>query len=183
MISWILSGSGFIGILFTIATLVTCINAVAQTDQPVSIKQILDAHNVFRSEVGVAGLLWSDTLAQFAQNWANELANSRDCELSHRPGDENDPWKQLYGENIYSGGGSDWSPTILDAVGAWGEEKLHFDLKAKDCMDGEVCGHYTQMIWKNTTMVGCAVAKCSDGNVIVVCNYDPSGNWGGEKPF
>jgi pathogenesis-related protein 1 len=152
-------------------------------DSSATIQQILDVHNAYRTQVGVPALIWSPELAEFAQSWANELAKNRNCELSHRPTDESDPWKQKYGENIYSGGGTNWTPTILDAVAAWGEEKVDFDPATKTCKDGGVCGHYTQMVWKNTTMVGCAIAVCGDGNVIVVCNYDPSGNWSGEVPF
>ena len=178
-----LTWANCIAACFFLFTSLGCINAAAQTDPPDSIRKILDAHNAYRTEVGVPPLTWSDDLARFAQKWANELANNGDCELKHRPADENDPWKQLYGENIYSGGGSDMSPTIIDAVAAWGEEKMNFDFDTKDCKSGEMCGHFTQMIWKNTTAVGCAIAVCPDGNVIVVCNYDPSGNWGGETPF
>jgi pathogenesis-related protein 1 len=173
----------FISILFFLVASFGFMNGGAQTDKPVTIPQILDAHNAYRTEVGVPALTWSDDLAKFAQDWANELALNRSCQLSHRPDDENDPWNQKYGENIYLGGGSNWTPTVLDAVASWGEEKKDFDVNTKNCKDGSVCGHYTQMIWKNTNEVGCGISVCPDGNVIVVCNYNPSGNWVGETPY
>ena len=158
--------------------------AFAQSDSTsLMIQKILDAHNAYRKDVGVPALKWSNDLAQYAQNWANELANNRGCNLQHRPDDPNDPWIQKYGENIYSAGGTNWTPTVLDAIADWGTEINYFDTNTKDCKDGAVCGHYTQMVWKNTTMVGCGLATCSDGNVIVVCNYDPPGNYTGEKPY
>ena len=174
----------FIGLLFCLAITFETLDADAQTDtSSVTIQQILDAHNAYRSEVSAPALTWSGDLADYAQAWATELATNRSCNMQHRPNDENDSWNQKYGENIYWGGGTNWSPTTLDAVADWGNEKNDFDSNTKECKDGATCGHYTQMVWKNTTMVGCGVAKCPDGNVIVVCNYDPAGNLMGEKPY
>ena len=160
-----------------------CINTKAQNDtSAVTVQQILDAHNAYRNEVGIPPLAWSDDLAKYAQNWANELVK-RDCKMQHRPYDDSDPWKQLYGENIYWGGGTNWSPTVLDAVADWGTERKNFNFNSKACKGGATCGHYTQIVWKNTTQVGCGVATCEDGYVIVVCNYNPPGNYTGEKPY
>ena len=173
-----------IRIVLFLAGIFTCVNAIAQNDtSAVTIQQILDAHNSYRSEVGIPALTWSNNLAQFAQNWANELATNRGCKMQHRPHDDNDPWKQKYGENIYWAGGTNWTPTVLDAVADWGTEKKDFNSDTKSCNNGAGCGHYTQMIWKNTTQVGCGVATCADGNVIVVCNYNPPGNFTGENPY
>ncbi len=44
-------------------------------------------------------------------------------------------------------------------------------------------GHYTQMIWKNTTEIGVGIATCPSGGVIVVANYNPPGNFSGEYPY
>ena len=173
----------FITLLLIAATSLGCVDAAAQTGDTVTIQQMLDAHNVFRKEVGVPPLTWSDELAKYAQAWVNELVNNRECSMQHRPHDENSKWNLKYGENIYSGGGTNWVPTVLDAVGAWGSEKKNFDFTNKVCKSNGICGHYTQIIWKTTTQVGCATVKCPDGNVIIVCNYSPSGNWMGEKAF
>jgi len=45
-----------------------------------------------------------------------------------------------------------------------------------------VVGHYTQMIWRNTTEVGCAVAE-RDDRQILVCRYSPPGNVRGEMAY
>jgi uncharacterized protein YkwD len=37
-------------------------------------QEILNAHNAYRSQVGVPPLQWSDNLAASAQQWANQLA-------------------------------------------------------------------------------------------------------------
>ena len=49
-------------------------------------------------------------------------------------------------------------------------------------MSPQSCGHYTQVVWANTLSVGCGVAVCPTGT-IVVCNYAPPGNYVGEKPY
>ena len=43
--------------------------------------------------------------------------------------------------------------------------------------------HYTQMIWKNTNELGVGMATCPNEGVIVVANYNPSGNYSGEYPY
>jgi pathogenesis-related protein 1 len=146
-----------------------------------NIQAMLDAHNAYRGELGLPSLAWSNELAGYAQKWVNELVKNRNCEISHRPHDEKDPWNQIYGENIYWGS-EGYTP--LDAVSSWGSEKSFFDTRTKTCKgDWSTCGHYTQLIWKQTTKVGCAIATCSNGNLIVVCNYDPAGNMQGETPY
>ncbi|MEO6232464.1 MAG: CAP domain-containing protein [Ferruginibacter sp.] len=168
--------------LFFIVTM-GCKPAGAQTISPDSIRLILDAHNAWRTELGIPPLTWSADLANYAQQWVNEIVSNRDCQVQHRPQVENDPWEQKFGENIYAGGGTNWIPTVLDAVASWGEEKAGFNIDTKACKDGESCGHFTQLIWRSTKQVGCAVGQCTDGNVIIVCNYDPGGNMLGENPF
>ena len=37
-------------------------------------------------------------------------------------------------------------------------------------------GHFTQLVWVNSTQLGCAMATCG-GLDIWVCNYNPPGNY------
>lgn len=41
-------------------------------------------------------------------------------------------------------------------------------------------GHFTQVIWTDSTQLGVGVSKNSKGQVFVVCNYDPPGNYVGQ---
>ncbi len=44
------------------------------------------------------------------------------------------------------------------------------------------CGHYTQIVWRGTTTLGCAVARSSFREVWV-CEYSPAGNIVGQRPY
>mmetsp|Transcript_6069 Transcript_6069/g.37625 ORF Transcript_6069/g.37625 Transcript_6069/m.37625 type:complete len:98 (+) Transcript_6069:700-993(+) len=40
-------------------------------------------------------------------------------------------------------------------------------------------GHFTQVVWESSERVGCGIAQCSFGQ-LVVCQYEPSGNVRGQ---
>ncbi|XP_042511018.1 pathogenesis-related protein 1C-like [Macadamia integrifolia] len=136
-----------------------------------SASDYLAAHNAARSEVGVGSMTWNDTVAAYAQNYANQ--RSGDCQnLVHSGGP--------YGENLAWSSG-DMSAT--DAVNMWVAEKAYYDYNSNSCASGEVCGHYTQVVWRNSVRLGCARIQCSSGGTFITCNYDPPGNYVGERPY
>ncbi len=148
--------------------------------------EILAAHNRWRNAVGVPPLMYSHALAGGAQQWANHLMQSRQCRMQHSQSDGQ------YGENLYWASAINWSDgrselqqvTPAKVVDAWASERSNYDYPHNGCLPGKVCGHYTQLVWKNTAEVGCAVALCSDSqDQIWVCRYQPAGNWIGEKPY
>ncbi|CAJ2628528.1 unnamed protein product [Trifolium pratense] len=131
----------------------------------------VNAHNVARSEVGVPNIVWDDTVAAFAQNYANQRT---DCQLIHSSGDHGG-----YGENIAMSFG-DFSGT--GAVEMWVDEIGNYDHDSNSCVGGE-CLHYTQVVWKDTVRVGCAKVRCDNGGTFITCNYDPPGNYEGQSPY
>ena len=135
-------------------------------------------HNKVRKEVGVAPLQWSGQLASFAQAWADNLASSG-CKLKHRP--SSGDWAQQYGENIFFA--SDARANALDASKAWYSEIKDFTYGKLNSNNWAKTGHYTQMVWRNSTQVGMGSATCPSGAVIIVANYNPRGNYMGEKPY
>lgn len=135
-------------------------------------KMLIDRHNYWRADVGLDPLEWSDEMAVLADDWAKQLVD-QDCAFKHRPNNN-------FGENLFYGTASHY--TAEDVVDAWGEEKVFYNYNKNKCKSGEMCGHYTQIVWETTSKFGCARSFC-DGNVIWVCNYDPPGNWVGEKPY
>lgn len=38
-------------------------------------------------------------------------------------------------------------------------------------------GHFTQVIWRDSTELGVGMARNRNGEVYVVCNYNPAGNF------
>ena len=130
----------------------------------------VDRHNFYRSEVGVSNIVWSEELVASAQAWADELG--KNCKFQHSSGS--------YGENIWKGTEGVFS--IDDVVDSWGSEKADYDYDTNTCNSGVVCGHYTQIVWANSTKVGCGVVTC-DGFDTWVCQYDSPGNFVGEKPY
>ncbi len=148
------------------------------------VDQMLAAHNQVRREVGVPELVWSESLAELAQDWADTLISDSGG-LRHRPAAERDNGR--IGENLSSSywsapGGALRSPQR--AVQGWIDEKADYDYASNTCATGKVCGHYTQMVWADTTEVGCAVARNADLTQDVwVCNYAPMGNIVGQRPY
>lgn len=141
--------------------------------EPEKMKGMIDRHNFWRSQYGLQNLTWSSELANVAQNWANELAK-RGCKMEHRPNNK-------FGENIYWSSGLQSTPKMV--TDAWADEKQYFDFDKMECkLEWWKCGHFTQLMWSTTKKVGCGMAKCGDQE-IWVCNYNPSGNWVGQKPF
>jgi len=97
------------------------------------------------------------------------------------------------GENLYAY--SEWGAHHTQAAAAWAEEQAYYHYASNTCSAPTPpgsCGHYTQMVWRNTTEVGCGIRNCSIGSpwgvthpdwTIVVCNYSPPGNWVGQRPY
>ena len=131
----------------------------------------LDAHNSARRQVGVGPLSWSNTVAAYARQYANQRIG--DCALVHSGGP--------YGENLAWSSG-DLSGT--DAVRLWVAEKANYNYNSNSCAAGKVCGHYTQVVWRNSARLGCAKVQCNDNKgTFIGCNYDPPGNFNGERPY
>lgn len=141
------------------------------------IEVLLREHNRVRADVGVAKLQWSAEIADYAQAWAKHLATTS-CQMQHRP--RKGKWKQQYGENLFIGTAGFYS--AREAVLAWESEKADYRYGTFTGKSRKPIGHYTQIIWKNTTRVGCGQALCKD-MLIVACNYDPPGNYIGQKPY
>ena len=147
------------------------------------------SHNSVRSKHNLNPLTWSDSLASYAGEWANHLANQKNCNMEHRS--NSGKFKQLHGENLYWAGAVTWSDgrrevqnvSIKDAVKAWADEEQDYNYANNSCKPGKQCGHYTQIVWKKTTAVGCAYKVCGDKSQIWVCNYSPAGNYIGQKPY
>jgi hypothetical protein len=164
---------------------------------------VVDLHNNYRSTVakGQVGsqptaadmlkMSWDSSLAAYAQS------NTNKCDFQHSATVVNG---QDVGENMAAGTLN--SPISTDAdlqkylsvqfknstfagVDTWVDEQSHFSYP--DCIDGEVCGHWTQVVWGPSNKVGCGITQCNGltGNwqlpssqlaYLILCNYSPAGN-------
>lgn len=149
------------------------------------VEEMLVAHNRWRKEVAVPPVSYSGELARSAQKWADQLRNSG-CRMKHSKLDGK------YGENIYWSSPDAWpdgrrelhKATPTEVVDKWAMERLDYDYRTNRCAAGKMCGHYTQIVWKRTSKVGCGKAVCGDSlEQVWVCHYKPAGNWSGKKPY
>jgi pathogenesis-related protein 1 len=157
-------------------------------------------HNAVRAAVQTTPaeppLVWSSTLAQYAQDWADQLAQTSCANPHHRP------YKDLesvgYGENLAAFSSTFGTPSsAADAVQGWAAESKCWtygtiagteqcNVACYSALNSDGCGHYTQIVWRKSTQVGCGVASCQNGNFttdIWICNYAPPGNYMGQAPY
>ncbi|KQR95173.1 hypothetical protein ASG01_04795 [Chryseobacterium sp. Leaf180] len=161
---------------FCFAMISVSAQEIAATGSRLGIEDAKDAlalHNQVRKDVGTAPLTWSAELSKYAQDWADQLAN-RNCAFEHRSTGN-------YGENIYMASGT--LATAKQASANWYSEIKTFKNVPLNSNNWYDTGHYTQMVWKSTQKVGMGISKCTNGNYIVVANYDPPGNFMGQTPY
>lgn len=138
----------------------------------VEMKALLGQHNSWRAQYKMPPLIWDKTVAGVAQAWADQLAAAGRFE--HRQDGQ-------YGENMW--GGTAGQFPIASVVDSWGNERDDYDMNTNTCAEGKMCGHFTQVIWWNTTNLGCGKATGGNGNDVLVCNYDPAGNFNNQNPL
>lgn len=126
--------------------------------------EMLNAHNQKRAlHQDTPSLSWSDDLASYAQNYADAY----DCSgsLTHSGGP--------YGENLAIGYGTS------GAVDGWYSEIKDYDFGASTY--SAASGHFTQVVWKASTELGCGVKSCGGlWGDYVICSYNPAGNMIGD---
>jgi len=136
-------------------------------------------HNRVRNETGdstVLPLVWSEAVA------ASAALKTSNCEFAHLYGQDN---PNGFGENIYLGYLYENGEEVANRSSQmWADEIQNIDAPAWTCIgtpDNSVtCGHYSQMVWKQTLEVGCAATQGCYlwGNTwtVVFCEYNPAGN-------
>lgn len=143
---------------------------------PQFIAAMLQQHNEYRAALHLPSLTWSPELALDAQAWAQTLAKKD-------KGQHDFSIRGKEGENLWWGTAGAFS--YGDMVKFWGNEKKDFVYGTfPDCQTSKsaVVGHYTQIVWRTTVSVGCALVG-NGQNDYLVCRYSPPGNAMGQKPY
>ncbi len=141
-------------------------------------ERLLARHNAERATRDLPPLAWDASLVRSARSWADHLA--AEGAFYHAPERRNDP----EGENLWAGTKGRFGPEAM--VDAWAREKRFFKpgIFPDNSTTGRVAdvGHYTQLMWRATRRVGCAVAR-GEREDVLVCRYAEAGNYRGEVAF
>ncbi|BES97986.1 SCP [Nesidiocoris tenuis] len=156
-------------------------------------RQIVDLHNRLRQAVAIGKvpgqspatnmleMAWDEELAQQAQNWANRCSFQHDSNSARRVS------RFSVGQNL----ATTWTWPHPTAIG----HQPDFDTQIKLWFNevyqytgsfSHSTGHYTQMIWSDTYLIGCGYSYYLQGTrytKLYVCNYGPGGNVRGSKPY
>jgi uncharacterized protein YkwD len=140
--------------------------------------RLLAAQNAERVRLGLRPLAWSDKLAEHAKKWAQTLAVSDMFEHAPVGADGGE------GENLWFGTKDDYAPEEM--IGFFIDEGKQFKRGTFPDVSTtgrwEDVGHYTQLVWKDTREVGCAIASNARRDMLV-CRYSPAGNVVGQPVF
>lgn len=143
-------------------------------------QRLLYSHNTERARANLPAMHWDAGLAADAAKWSRHLAATGRFEHFEEFSDDPD----AQGENLWMGTRDAFSPETM--VGHWIGEKKHFKpgVFPNNSMTGDLAdvGHYTQIMWRDTSKVGCAIAANAEDEFLV-CRYSATGNVIGERPF
>ncbi|HST35585.1 MAG TPA: CAP domain-containing protein [Allosphingosinicella sp.] len=141
-------------------------------------ESLLAIHNRERAQVGVPPLVWDEALAAEAASYVPELIDLGDLEHS------DEAMEGETGENLAMGTAGYYSPEALTQL--WVDEKNSFENgifpNVSRTGDWDEVGHYTAMVWRETTSVGCAIGS-GGGDLYLVCRYAPAGNVFSERVY
>uniref|UniRef100_A0A8C2S641 Peptidase inhibitor 16 n=1 Tax=Capra hircus TaxID=9925 RepID=A0A8C2S641_CAPHI len=119
---------------------------------------------------------WDEELAAFAKAYAQQCVWGHNKDRGRR------------GENLFAITGEGLDVPL--AMEEWHHEREHYNLSAISCAAGQMCGHYTQVVWAKTERIGCGSHFCEKLQGVeetdihlLVCNYEPPGNVKGQRPY
>jgi hypothetical protein len=153
------------------------------------INAFVDAHNQARSgpltpppSPALPPVSWDAILADSVYGYAIQCQGSMGL-LSHNANRSTD-YQALggsgyVGENIY---GTSGTASPAGAVMLWMSEASSYDYSTNNLT---AAGHYTQVVWRDSVRIGCAIVDCPalTYHNTVICDYAPGGNITGQKPY
>ncbi len=163
--------------------------------------EILDAQNAVRADPNLANasagsnpqpapspplapFTWSAEVASRAQAYADGGVYAHDGKALQALG---------YGENLAATAppGAFTATDVVQRQDMWAGEASAYHYATNSCDPGQQCGHYTQLVWRDSTVAGCGVQTCTTNSPLAgfptwqlwVCDYAPPGNYAGELPY
>ncbi|XP_064616338.1 uncharacterized protein LOC135480434 isoform X2 [Liolophura sinensis] len=138
------------------------------------VDELIQSHNEYRRRHQVSPLRHSPELSDIAQAWAEQLARDNGFQHSKsrhegQPLGENISLKWSSRSDSYSG---------KDVSDQWYSEIQMYQFGCEPRSTN--CGHFTQMVWRDSKEIGVGKAQTPDGKTIVVANYKPAGNFLGK---
>ncbi|GAA4015597.1 hypothetical protein GCM10022280_12970 [Sphingomonas swuensis] len=137
--------------------------------------RLLAVHNRARAEVGAPPMVWDEALAESAASYGPRLAGLGRLEHSNRA-DRPGQSENLSMDPV-------WRGTPESLAGMWVDEKKLFVPGTFPAVTTtgrwEDVAHYTQVIWRGTTRVGCGLHD-ENGWRYLICRYSPKGNADGK---
>lgn len=138
----------------------------------------LEVHNDLRSHHQVAPLTLTPQISAVAQKWAEHMA--KQGSLSHSKPDQRMYKGSQMGENI----AMKFDSRIKEFTGGSATKQWYSEIKDYDFATGKgrgVVGHFTQVVWKESTEFGIGRAQAANGAWYVCANYAPAGNFIGKN--
>ncbi|TGZ83801.1 PR-1-like protein [Ascodesmis nigricans] len=141
----------------------------------------LDMHNKYRRKHSANDLVWDEGLAATAMKWAT----TNGCKMQH----SDRSFRNNAGENLYAKGGKKSSDLVdgtnvdpSEGITGWYNEWKSY---TGDYSVSDGVGHFTQVVWKATTKLGCAMPICNmpglgSNTGFLVCHYSVAGNMMGQ---
>ncbi|XP_042092661.1 cysteine-rich secretory protein 3 isoform X1 [Ovis aries] len=141
--------------------------------------EIVNKHNDLRRGVSpppsnMLKMQWNSKAAANAQNWANK------CLFKHSNKKDRIVGTRNCGENLFM---SSYPSTWSNAIQNWYDEVHDFAFEVGPKSPQAVVGHFTQVVWYSSFLIGCGVAYCPKQSLkyLYVCQYCPAGNIVGKQ--
>ncbi|XP_078506076.1 cysteine-rich secretory protein 3-like [Lissotriton helveticus] len=143
-----------------------------ETDNADIQNAICNKHNELRRIVDppasdMRKMVWSKEAAANAKKVAEK------CIFNHSSAEERMIGTIECGENLYK----TTKPVPWETlIQGWFNEYQNFTYGIGATKPGAKVGHYTQVVWNESSKIGCASKQCSNF-VLAVCQYAPAGNY------
>jgi uncharacterized protein YkwD len=130
-------------------------------------------HNLYRACHNAQPLMFNCEILKISQDYSQYLLDNNKFE--HSGNTYHGAWM---GENLaYTGGYSITGETPTDM---WYDEIKDYNFNNPSYQPG--CGHFTQVVWKNSKEFGIGLA-CANRACYMTANYYPGGNYGYDQDY